>query len=268
MLEVEYRGFLQSRNKPDTVETYIQYLRHISAYRYIADFISGDRVLEVGVLNGYGHNVIIRNAGFLVGFDLLLENVFKARELMKKKHVFRLLAADCCQLPFAKESFDSIVFFHVFEHLEKPQVFLDEALRVLSPGGKLFVTTPNRKLRLRPCQNPFPYQTEHVREYSPRQFRKALGNSFSSVKLTGLSSLKKEVLKSEKIRMQPRRNIFYAYSLYPFNRIIFTSIYQNFHKKRMQTVEALGNDFFSIEDFVFSDEGLASCIDMLAVCRK
>ena len=45
-------------------------------------------------------------------------------------------------LPFKNESFDCILAIEVFEHLENPEVFVDEAYRVLNKTGIMFVTVP------------------------------------------------------------------------------------------------------------------------------
>ena len=46
-------------------------------------------------------------------------------------------------LPLADGSFECILLSEVIEHLEAPQISIKEAARVLRPGGRLLVTTPN-----------------------------------------------------------------------------------------------------------------------------
>jgi len=54
---------------------------------------------------------------------------------------FRLSSLD--SLPFNEGSFDLIVSEYVFEHLEEPDKAFEEMCRVLRPGGRLVVLTPN-----------------------------------------------------------------------------------------------------------------------------
>jgi SAM-dependent methyltransferase len=46
-------------------------------------------------------------------------------------------------LPFPEETFDCILLSEVIEHLEVPEISIGEAARVLCPGGRLLITTPN-----------------------------------------------------------------------------------------------------------------------------
>lgn len=54
-----------------------------------------------------------------------------------------LIADD--RLPLPDQAFDVIVSDFVLEHVEKPDLFLAEALRVLRPGGSFFFRTPNKR---------------------------------------------------------------------------------------------------------------------------
>ena len=56
-------------------------------------------------------------------------------------------------------SIDYVVTFQVIEHIQDDNYFLEEIYRVLKPGGKLLLTTPNKLMSL--SRNPW-----HIREYT------------------------------------------------------------------------------------------------------
>jgi SAM-dependent methyltransferase len=49
------------------------------------------------------------------------------------------------QLPLADSSIDRMLMVHLLEHSENPGETLNEAWRVLAPGGKLLIVVPNRR---------------------------------------------------------------------------------------------------------------------------
>lgn len=52
------------------------------------------------------------------------------------------VVADAHRLPFADRSFSGVVMLDVLHHLERPIEFLEEASRVLKPGGRLAMIEP------------------------------------------------------------------------------------------------------------------------------
>ena len=79
----------------------------------------------------------------------------RAVELAQKRYATRLVGADVLEpdgtLPYADGRFDAVVSMDVIEHVPQPLPWVREALRVLKPGGLLFLTTPNygsRSLRM------------------------------------------------------------------------------------------------------------------------
>ena len=54
------------------------------------------------------------------------------------------LKGNLAALPLRSEQFDLIVVSHVAEHLTRPEAVLRELARVLRPGGRLLLLTPNR----------------------------------------------------------------------------------------------------------------------------
>jgi len=73
-------------------------------------------------------------------------------------------------------AYDAVTLFEVIEHFRRPQAYLDAARRLLRPGGRLYLTTPNfdglsRRLLGGRWRVMAP---EHLAYYSPRALRRAL----------------------------------------------------------------------------------------------
>jgi SAM-dependent methyltransferase len=97
----------------------------------------GSRVLEVGCGDGtVGQALHVRVADIeYVGVDLN-PGAWAGVPL-------RFTAASALALPFAGARFDAIVSMYVIEHTVFPHRFLDEAWRVLRPGGRLLLIAPD-----------------------------------------------------------------------------------------------------------------------------
>jgi SAM-dependent methyltransferase len=71
----------------------------------------------------------------------------RAIRVARELHGDRLKGADVIRvgepLPYASGAFDLVVSMDVIEHLDDPEPWAREAFRVLRPGGRLFLTTPN-----------------------------------------------------------------------------------------------------------------------------
>ena len=76
-------------------------------------------------------------------------------------------------------SVDFVVTFQVIEHIQDDNYFLKEIFRVLKPGGKLLLTTPNKLMSL--SRNPW-----HIREYSPKEMKDILKKYFTQIQVNGV----------------------------------------------------------------------------------
>ena len=102
--------------------------------------------------------------------------------LLTTKHEYedshvRLAEGDCRSLPFSDASFDVVVAFEVIEHLENWRGLLAEARRVLTPGGRLLVSTPNKVYYQQTRTTPNLY---HVHEFDYDEFRGELAKFFKN----------------------------------------------------------------------------------------
>jgi SAM-dependent methyltransferase len=60
-------------------------------------------------------------------------------------YTFERVDLDGGVLPFDDGKFDGVVLSHVVEHLSRPLALLDEAFRVLKPGGVLYIECPSER---------------------------------------------------------------------------------------------------------------------------
>jgi 2-polyprenyl-3-methyl-5-hydroxy-6-metoxy-1,4-benzoquinol methylase len=99
---------------------------------------TGGRALDVGC--GVGQVVgRLTEAGYEAwGVDISEPNIERARKFSE-----RCLLYDGTTLPFADGHFDSVGALNVLEHVEKPEAFIKEVVRVAKPGGKVVISSPN-----------------------------------------------------------------------------------------------------------------------------
>ena len=72
------------------------------------------------------------------GVDVSEPNIRKANELAGSCQLY-----DGQRLPFPDNRFSGVGAFNVLEHVDEPESFLHELVRVLRPNGRLVVSSPN-----------------------------------------------------------------------------------------------------------------------------
>lgn len=171
-------GILQTAERSshlDPSENVI-YQRHLIAYKEAAKIISGT-VLEIGSGEGYGIMELAPKAEHYIAVDKY--NTAISDELKEANNITFIQT----EVPPLKEiednSVDFVVTFQVIEHIEDDELFLHEIYRVLKPGGKVILTTPNILMSL--TRNPW-----HIREYTPDQMAELIKSSFENFEMKGV----------------------------------------------------------------------------------
>ena len=95
-------------------------------------------VLEVGCGRGTLLQEL-RSRGWTVMGTELNEG---AARFAREAHGLDVRTVPITELELASGSLDAVIFWHVLEHLEEPGIALDEAARLLRPGGVLLVAVP------------------------------------------------------------------------------------------------------------------------------
>jgi len=143
--------------------------------------VRGEDVLDVGCGSGHFSRIVADLGGRPVPLDLS-QNL-----LAHVQHTFpRCVRADAISLPFRDATFGLVVSSECIEHTAEPLMAIREMVRVLRPGGKLVLSTPNaiwrwsipfaERLRLRQFRGPENW-------VSRRQVRTALTQSGADVLL-------------------------------------------------------------------------------------
>jgi SAM-dependent methyltransferase len=147
---------------------------HRARYRFATQWADKGRdVLDMACGAGFGL-LMLRAAGAMAfGVD------YDGGALRGQRAV---ACADAAHLPFRESTFDLVTSFETLEHVPDAAAMLRELRRVLRPGGRLVLSTPNRAfLQLqRQSDNPF-----HVQEFTAEELRALLSECFRRVCIYG-----------------------------------------------------------------------------------
>jgi 2-polyprenyl-3-methyl-5-hydroxy-6-metoxy-1,4-benzoquinol methylase len=109
--------------------------------------VGGPDVLDVGCSQGIASILLAREGHRVIGVDREREAIRAARERLDQEEAqvrerveFRV--GEGRAVGFANGSFDAVLLGEVLEHQLDPGKLLDEARRVLRPGGRIVITTP------------------------------------------------------------------------------------------------------------------------------
>ena len=100
--------------------------------------VTGGRVLDVGCGVGQVVAQLAADGVDAWGVDVAEANIAKSRA-----HTDRCLWYDGKRLPFPDRHFAGVGALNVLEHVEAPEDFIADVVRVTAPGGKIVLSSPN-----------------------------------------------------------------------------------------------------------------------------
>jgi len=128
------------------------------AHRYLDDLVG----IEIG---GSAHNPF--NLPNCINVDYTDEyTIFKEEEdRLCGTHLKVDVIADGADLPFKDEEYDYVISSHLIEHFYDPIAAIEEWLRVIKPGGYVFMIAP-RQFALKGEDRPCTHYTELLDRHS------------------------------------------------------------------------------------------------------
>jgi len=158
-----------------------------------------------------------------------------------------------------------VVTFQVIEHIKNDHLFLSEIKRVLKPGGKLLLTTPNIVMSL--TRNPC-----HVREYTLCQMKDLAEKVFSTVEIKGVYGNEKVMAYYDENRRSVRKftrfDILRLQYIAPrwLLRIPYDLANRMNRNKLMKSNTSLVNKVFTSDFFI--ETARENCFDFFVVAQK
>jgi SAM-dependent methyltransferase len=154
---------------------------HLHRYLWASGLARDKRVLDLASGEGYGAEILSREAAFVCGVDADEAAVRHASEKYRRPNL-RFLQGSLTDVPIPEaNSFDLVVCFEAIEHIREHGALIREVKRLLKPGGIFIVSTPNKEI-YREGEPPNPF---HVKELSFGEFDGLLSRSFPNVRYFG-----------------------------------------------------------------------------------
>lgn len=235
--------------------------RLLFPYVEAANRVSGN-VLEIGCGWGRGLELLTKAADQYTGIDKNEELIAALQTEYPDATFMAANIPPLRQLP--DNSFDYIVTFQVIEHIENDTLFINEAHRVLKPGGQLLLTTVNKTFSL--TRNPW-----HVREYDADGLKSLITKYFRLVETQGIHGNDKVMTyygqNKESVRKLTRFDIFNLQYRLPRRLLqVPYDLMNRLNRNRLLQADGLAAEI-NYTDYVVSNDPAGS-LDFFYVATK
>ena len=155
---------------------------HLHRYAFAAHFARGKRVLDLACGEGYGANILAREAEYVAGVEIDKPTIQHARSRYITDNL-EFIEGSILDVPIeGEEMFDVVVCFEAIEHIAEHDKLLSEAKRLLKDDGLFIVSTPNKTVYTdeHDYHNPF-----HIKELYFDEFESLLRQYFKNLRIFG-----------------------------------------------------------------------------------
>ena len=236
--------------------------RLLQAYFLAKEYIHGE-VLEIGCGEGRGISLLSPEAKNYTALDKIQEVV---DELSQQHPEIKFIQSNIPPMSELESNhYDVVISFQVIEHIKKDKDYLQEIYRVLKPGGKAIITTPNIKKTL--TRNPW-----HIREYTAEQLSQLARSVFNKVSMKGVAGNEKVMeyyeMNKKSVRKITRFDVFnFQYLLPAFLLKIPYDLLNRLNRNKLQTTDNELVKSITHNDYLLSENGDDS-LDLFCVMEK
>ncbi len=97
-------------------------------------------ILDLGSGEG-GTSSVLSDGNTVISLDISLERLNRQKDKNKN---YALVLGNAIRLPFKDNFFDLIILQDVIEHVQSPEILINNISAVLKPGGTIYLSTPNK----------------------------------------------------------------------------------------------------------------------------
>jgi 2-polyprenyl-3-methyl-5-hydroxy-6-metoxy-1,4-benzoquinol methylase len=140
-----------------------------------------DDVLDVASGNGFGGDIMARVARSVTCADLDAEKLAEGRAAFARPNL-RFARENVVAMSFSDATFDVVVSLETIEHMDDVSGYLAELHRVLRPGGRAILSTPQNRI------GRIPLTPAHVHEFSLADLKARCAARFEVERVIGLKA--------------------------------------------------------------------------------
>jgi 2-polyprenyl-3-methyl-5-hydroxy-6-metoxy-1,4-benzoquinol methylase len=238
------------------------YQEAVARYKFASNYaFKGASILDLGCGTGYGSKYF-KECSY-VGIDINLDAVEFAKKNYGDYGEFQRF--DIMKYNTSNK-YDFIVIFEVIEHVKSGTKLLNNAIKLLKKNGKLFLSTPNKKITDLSNKEPNPY---HVNEYDYLRFKKQINYLFKDTAIYGQwKSKKAEKAWKSFLKSQDKRQNLVDIDKFGIRKLFPRDVKEKIWSKIGNYFGRKEQDYLNYTDFPIKKINVDKSNYFIAICQK